>query len=175
VRRDVHWLAERLGQFAAVYRGGAIPDLADRFEVRLFNTLRSHCFPAFCSSGDMPRTLVRRADERGELVEAFRSHSRGQTFFSSTRPGVTRGEHFHLAKVERFLVVRGEAEICLRRVLHRDVLRLRVSGREPAVVDMPTMWSHNITNVGSDDLLTLFWSNDLFDPARPDTYPEAVS
>jgi UDP-2-acetamido-2,6-beta-L-arabino-hexul-4-ose reductase len=72
-------------------------------------------------------------------------------------------------------VLRGEAEIRLRRVLFGDVLNFRVSGAEPAVVDMPTMWAHNITNIGTNGLLTLFWSNDLFDPARPDTYPEPVT
>jgi UDP-2-acetamido-2,6-beta-L-arabino-hexul-4-ose reductase len=76
--------------------------------------------------------------------------------------------------VERFVVVRGQAEICLRRVLHDEVLRFEVSGDEPAVVDMPAMWAHNITNTGSEELVTLFWSNDLFDPANPDTYAEAV-
>jgi UDP-2-acetamido-2,6-beta-L-arabino-hexul-4-ose reductase len=76
--------------------------------------------------------------------------------------------------VERFVVVSGEAEIALRRVLHDDVVRFRVSGREPVVVDMPTMWAHSITNVGTGELLTLFWANEVFDPARPDTYPETV-
>jgi UDP-2-acetamido-2,6-beta-L-arabino-hexul-4-ose reductase len=94
---------------------------------------------------------------------------------SGTNPGVTRGEHYHLSKVERFVVLRGEAVIRLRRLLHDDVLTFRVSGAVPAVVDMPTMWAHNITNIGSDELLTLFWSNDLFDPGQPDTYPEAVT
>ena len=108
-------------------------------------------------------------------MEAVKAHGgAGQTFFSTTRPGVTRGQHFHLAKVERFVVVRGEAEIALRRVLHDDVVRFRVSGRDPVVVDMPTMWAHSITNVGSDELLTLFWANEVFDPARPDTYAETV-
>jgi UDP-2-acetamido-2,6-beta-L-arabino-hexul-4-ose reductase len=73
------------------------------------------------------------------------------------------------------VVVRGEAEICLRRVLHEEVLRFRVSGDEPVIIDMPTMWAHNITNVGAGELTTLFWANEIFDPANPDTYPEPVS
>lgn len=169
VRRTVRQLADQLERFASTYRTAEIPELADRFDVRLFNTYRSHLAPA-------PVGLTRHADARGNLIEAVKVHGGGgQTFCSSTVPGVTRGQHFHLAKVERFVVVRGEAEICLRRVLHEEVLRFRVSGDEPAVVDMPTMWAHNITNVGSGELTTLFWSNDLFDPANPDTYPEAVS
>jgi UDP-2-acetamido-2,6-beta-L-arabino-hexul-4-ose reductase len=169
-RRTVGQLASRLEHFADLYRTGDIPTLADRLEVRLFNTYRSHLFPA-----NTPLRLIRHADARGDLVEAVRAHGAGQTFCSSTRPGVTRGEHFHLAKVERFLVLHGEAEIRLRRVLHGDVLHLRVSGDEPSIVDMPTMWAHDITNVGRGELLTLFWSNDIFDPGRPDTYRELVA
>lgn len=168
VRWTVRELADQLGRFASVYRTAEIPELADRFDVRLFNTYRSHLAPAAVP-------LTRHADARGSLVEAVKVHGGGgQTFCSSTVPGVTRGQHFHLAKVERFVVVRGEAEICLRRVLHDDVVRFRVSGGEPAVVDMPTMCAHNITNVGDGELITLFWANDLYDAANPDTYPEAV-
>jgi UDP-2-acetamido-2,6-beta-L-arabino-hexul-4-ose reductase len=169
-RRGVRDLARQLTSFATAYRRAEIPALAGPFDVRLFNTYRSHCFP-----DHYPMPLARHADTRGDLVEAVKAHGGGgQTFFSSTRPGVTRGDHFHLAKVERFVVVRGEAEIRLRRVLHDRVYRFRVSGREPVVVDMPTMWAHSITNVGADDLLTMFWANEVFDPTRPDTYAETV-
>jgi UDP-2-acetamido-2,6-beta-L-arabino-hexul-4-ose reductase len=168
---SVRALAQRIQHFATLYGKGEIPELVDRFDVRLFNTYRSHCFP-----GRYPLSLPRHADARGELVETAKAHGGGgQTFCSSTVPGVTRGEHFHLAKVERFVVLRGEAEICLRRVLYDDIVRFRVSGEEPVAIDMPAMWVHNITNVGDAELLTLFWSNELYDPSRPDTYPERVS
>jgi UDP-2-acetamido-2,6-beta-L-arabino-hexul-4-ose reductase len=170
VRRTVGALAAQLGLMARLYRSGEIPPLPDRFDVRLFNTYRSHCFP-----DRTPRFLTRHVDERGELVEAVRAHGGGQTFVSSTHPGVTRGEHFHLAKIERFMVLRGAAEIRLRRVLHSEILRFQVSGSRPSIVDMPTMWAHDITNVGDGELLTVFWSNEHFDPAHPDTYAERVS
>ncbi|GGM04658.1 MULTISPECIES: polysaccharide biosynthesis C-terminal domain-containing protein [Micromonospora] len=163
-------LAERLTGWADTYRTGEIPPLADRHDMRLFNTYRSHCFPAH-----YPIPLARRADERGELVETVRMHGgTGQTFCSTTRPGATRGEHFHLVKMERFVVLRGTAEISLRRVGDDRVLRFAVSGREPVIVDMPTMWAHKLVNTGTEDLVTLFWTNELFDPARPDTYREPV-
>lgn len=170
-RRTVGELADALTHYAETYRRTELPALTDAFDLKLFNTYRSHCFP-----GHYPMPLQRHEDARGGLVEAVKAHGTGgQTFFSTTRPGVTRGEHYHLSKVERFVVVRGEAEIRLRRVLHTDVVTFRVTGDEPVVVDMPTMWVHNITNVGSDDLLTLFWTNEIFDPDRPDTYAEKVS
>jgi UDP-2-acetamido-2,6-beta-L-arabino-hexul-4-ose reductase len=124
----------------------------------------------------MPYVPPRHSDVRGDLVEAVKVHGGGgQIFLSTTRPGVTRGQHYHLAKAERFLVLRGEAEIRVRRLLHDDVTTFRVSGDRPVFVDMPAMWAHDITNVGHGELLTLFWSNELFDPGRPDTYPEKVA
>ncbi|TNH27624.1 SDR family oxidoreductase [Micromonospora orduensis] len=170
LRIGVRDLADQLASYADIYRTGEIPPLRDRHDVRLFNTYRSHCFPAH-----YPLALPTRADARGALVETVKTHGgAGQTFCSTTRPGVTRGEHFHLAKVERFVVLRGTAEISLRRIGDTDVVRFPVSGDEPVVIDMPTMWAHNITNTGQDELLTLFWTNELFDPERPDTWPEAV-
>jgi UDP-2-acetamido-2,6-beta-L-arabino-hexul-4-ose reductase len=167
-RLSVSELAERIGRFAAVYAGGEMPVLTDRFDVRLFNTFRSHLPVA-------SRPLPRHTDARGELVETVKSHGGpGQSFCSSTVPGATRGQHYHLAKIERFMVVRGDAEIRLRRVLHDEVVTLRVSGAEPVAVDMPAMWAHSITNVGTSELITLFWANEVFDPARPDTYRELV-
>ena len=104
-----------------------------------------------------------------------RAHGgQGQTFVSTTRPGITRGEHFHLRKVERFVVLSGRARISLRRLFSEEVVSFDVTGGDPSVVDMPTMWAHNITNTGSDELTTLFWTQELFDPAAPDTYAEPV-
>ncbi|WP_433538081.1 NAD-dependent epimerase/dehydratase family protein [Micromonospora sp. CA-249363] len=170
VKIGVQALASLLTGMAATYRTGEFPSLVSRHDVRLFNTYRSHCFPAH-----YPIALPRRADARGELVETVKAHGgAGQTFCSTTRPGITRGEHFHLAKVERFVVLRGAAEISLRRVDDTEVLRFPVSGDEPVLVDMPTMWVHKLVNTGSDDLVTMFWTNELFDPDRPDTWPEPV-
>ncbi|GIF03797.1 epimerase [Actinoplanes siamensis] len=170
VRCGVAHLRDRLTGIAQRYAGGEIPAPADRLDVRLFNTYRSHHFPA-----GMPFALALHADDRGRLVEAVRAHGGGgQVFVSTTRPGATRGGHFHLAKVERFLVLRGTAEIRVRRLLHAGVRTFRVRGDRPAFVDMPAMWAHEIINVGDSELLTLFWANEVHDAGQPDTYPERV-
>lgn len=154
----------------AVYQRGEIPSLPSPLHVNLFNTLRAAMFPA-----QYPIPLVRRIDSRGSLVETVRVHgSEGQTFVSTTVPGITRGQHFHLRKVERFVVVAGRARIAVRRVLSNDVATFDVDGAAPVVVDMPTLWTHNITNTGDGELATMFWSSELFDPRDPDTYPEEV-
>lgn len=159
-----------LKQFTHTYATGDIPRLESQFEVDLFNTLRARLFP-----DSYPIALTAHADDRGQLVETVRSHGgQGQTFVSTTRPGVTRGEHFHLRKVERFVVLSGRATIGLRRVLDGDVVSFDVTGERPVIIDMPTMWAHNITNTGHEELVTLFWTNELFDPNDPDTYREPV-
>jgi UDP-2-acetamido-2,6-beta-L-arabino-hexul-4-ose reductase len=157
-------------QYYDVYRTGDIPALHNDMDVALFNTLRAAMFPTAYPFKPTPRS-----DQRGTLVESVRVHGgQGQTFVSSTHPGFVRGEHFHLRKIERFQVLSGRAVIRLRRVLTDEVIDFEVSGDEPSVVDMPTMWAHSIKNIGSDDLVTLFWAHELFDPEAPDTYPEPV-
>lgn len=153
-----------------VYRRGEIPILSTRHEIDLLNTLRERMFPV---SPTVP--LTRRADERGALVEAVRAHgSAGQTFISTTKPGITRGEHFHLRKLERFAVVDGRAEISLRRLFSRTIVTFLVTDEDPVAIDMPTGWTHKITNVGERSLTTVFWTNELFNPEDTDTYPEEV-
>ena len=95
-------------------------------------------------------------------------------FYSTTNPGVTRGNHFHSRKVERFLVVSGDAEIKLRRVLTDEVMTFSVSGDRPQAIDMPTLHTHNITNIGQTELKTLFWCNEHFNGEDPDTFFETV-
>jgi UDP-2-acetamido-2,6-beta-L-arabino-hexul-4-ose reductase len=162
---------ETLRRFHTTYAAsGDVPAFADALEVDLFNTYRAALFPA-----GYPISLTPRSDQRGRLVETVRSHGNGgQTFVSTTVPGVTRGEHYHLTKIERFVVLSGQATISLRKMFTDEVLDFPVTGEEPALIDMPTMWAHNITNTGDTEVTTLFWTDTLFDPANPDTIPEPV-
>jgi len=162
-------LLERLKALQALYAEHIIPDLRNDYSRDLFNTFRSYLYPQH-----YPVSLALHSDPRGFLFEAVRTHSAGQSFLSSTAIGVTRGNHYHTRKVERFLVVQGEAEIRLRRVLHPEVHTFRVSGSAPCYVDIPTLYTHSLTNTGSGELLTLFWTHEIYDPAHPDTTPEAV-
>jgi UDP-2-acetamido-2,6-beta-L-arabino-hexul-4-ose reductase len=149
---------------------GDVPDLSTPFARDLFNSYRSALFPK-----GYPIHPPVHGDARGDLVEAVRSHGgTGQAFVSTTVPGAMRGDHYHLHKVERFMVVRGEAEIALRRLYHDEVVRFRVSGTRPGFVDMPTLWVHHIRNVGDDELVTVFWADQLLDREHPDQYPLKV-
>ena len=160
-----------LQEFRASYRTGEFPDLSTRFRVQLFNCYRAALFPSH-----YPIQLQPHSDARGTFVETVRVRGgEGQSSFSTTVPGVTRGEHYHLTKVERFAVVQGTATIALRRMFHDEVVEFSVSGQAPCAVDMPVGWAHNITNTGEDVLITQFWSHELFRPDAPDTFPHPVA
>lgn len=156
--------------FSKLYTAGEFPELSSNFRRDLFNTYRSYLFPE-----KSPINIVRHADERGSFFEIVRSHGgTGQTSFSTTVPGITRGDHFHRRKVERFTVLSGEAEISLRKIFSDEVYSYKISGEKPLSVDMPTFYTHKIENIGSETLYTAFWTNDIFNPENPDTIGEAV-
>ena len=149
---------------------GTLPLISeDEFELRLFNTLRSQMWPSA-----YPMQLTKHADQRGAFFEVVRAWGQGQTSVSTTVPGVIRGEHYHLDKVERFAVISGEALIRVRRLFTDEVVEFAVSGDDPVFIDMPPLCTHDIRNTGESELVTLFWSHDHFDPNNGDTYPLPV-
>ncbi|WP_206473174.1 NAD-dependent epimerase/dehydratase family protein [Dietzia sp. KRD202] len=149
---------------------GEIPSLTTKFRIDLFNSYRAALFPQ-----NYPIALVPHSDARGSFVETVRCRGgEGQASFSTTEPGVTRGEHYHLTKVERFVVIQGEARISLRKMFTDQVIDFDVNGSRPVAIDMPVGWVHNISNTGKGQLFTQFWSHELFRPQAPDTFPEAV-
>lgn len=163
-------LAARLTAISADYRSGRLPDLSDPFTKSLFNTYRAAAFPAQFPIHPQPAD-----DPRGRLVEAVKGlGGQAQVFYSTTNPGFTRGQHWHRHKVERFLVVSGSGVIRLRRLFTDEVVEFAVAAERPAIVDMPTYWAHSITNTGDEAMMTLFFADELFDPANPDTIPEDV-
>ncbi|REE03780.1 NAD-dependent epimerase/dehydratase family protein [Citricoccus muralis] len=164
-------LAQKLSDFHEIYSRSEIPDLTDSFDRDLFNTYRSFAFEARPA-----QPLEPRADQRGHLVETVKSHGgEGQTFFSTTRPGVIRGQHYHLRKIERFVVLAGEASLGLRRMFSTETMTINVNGDQPQAVDMPIGWVHNICNTGTDDdVLTQFWTNEIFNPDDTDTFYQEV-
>ena len=110
------------------------------------------------------------SDDRGSFIETMKLKSGGQVSFSTTKPNVTRGNHFHTNKVERFSVIRGKARIEFRKIDNKKKYVFYLDGSSPSFVDMPVWYTHNITNIGNDDLYTLFWVNEVFDIKKPDTY-----
>lgn len=148
---------------------GVVSDLSCPFRSSMYTTFLSHLEP----DDHLHRSQLH-SDPRGELCEVIKLAGAGQVFFSTTRPGVTRGNHYHTRKIEWFCVVQGEAIIRLRPVGQSDLREHRVCGGSPEFVSIPVMHTHSIENVGESDLLTLFWTNELFNPGDADTYYESV-
>ena len=179
VRRDVPFTTEMRvseilsflkGYKSRYFDGQCFPALHSVFELNLFNTFRSYMdHPAV-----FPVLLKKNSDERGTFIETTKTLLGGQFSFSTTRPGVTRGNHYHTRKIERFIVIKGKATIELRRTGTPEILRFDLDGEKPSYVDMPVWYTHNITNTGDDELITLFWINEFYNPDDTDTYFEKV-
>lgn len=165
-------LLSQIQHFRSLYQDrGEIPVLITAFDYQLFNTFR--CYMDLVAY--FPREYQQHPDHRGAFTELIRVGIGGQSSFSTTVPGITRGNHFHTRKIERFSVIKGKAKIELRRIGTAEVLSFLLDGDKPAYVDMPIWYTHNITNVGNDLLYTCFWINEPYNPSDPDTYFENVS
>ncbi len=147
-----------------------VPDITEPLDAALYATYLFYLE----LDQHVHRPTVHR-DERGYLFEVIRMASGGQVFFSTTKPGVIRGNHFHTRKIEWFCVLKGEAAIRLRKVDTAEVHEFRVSGDSPQFVSIPVLYTHQIENVGTEDLLTMFWCNEIFVPEDADTYFEKVA
>ena len=162
-------LRDRLMHLSNLYLENIIPQSLSPLDSKLFNTFRS-----YLPENYYPQEYMKHTDERGMLFESIKAEHTGLTFCSTTKPGITRGNHYHIDKFERFIVLQGEAVIRFRRLFTDEIKTFKVNGEKPSYIDIPTFTTHNITNIGKSNLLTLFWSNVFFDPDNPDTYFEEV-
>ena len=158
-------LAGRIQSFHDMRSTITLPDFSSWFNRALYSTYLSYV-PLDALEG----ALEIRADARGSLAEFLKQKSFGQVFVSRTKPGVTRGNHFHHCKSEKFLVVEGKGLIRMRSVEGGAVKEFNVDGSNYQVVDIPPGFAHSITNVGDGEMVTIFWSSELFDPDHLDTY-----
>lgn len=163
-------LAKLNGFKAAYFDKGEIPVLGNLFDLNLFNTFR--CY--FDIATHYPVKFTQNIDPRGAFVEVIRLGIGGQVSYSTTVPGITRGNHYHTRKIERFSVIKGKALIQLRKIGTNEVLDFYLDGSAPAFVDMPIWYTHNIKNIGEEELFTIFWINEPYNPDDADTYFENV-
>ncbi len=157
-------LAENIQGFRESRTNLSVPDVSDPFIHALYATYLS-----YLPTDAFDYALTQRIDPRGELAELLKSPHIGQIFVSRTRSGITRGHHYHDSKVEKFVVLEGEAVIRFRHILGGEIIEYPVSGREFHVVDIPPGYTHSIENVGQNDLIVLFWADEIFNPDAPDT------
>lgn len=152
------------------FDAGVIPVLDTGFKHNLFNTYRSF----IDHKNHYPIKFTEHKDPRGAFVEIIRLGIGGQCSFSTTVSGITRGNHYHTRKIERFAVIKGSAKIQMRKIDSQEILNFDLDGNEPAYVDMPIWFTHNIKNTGNEDLYTIFWINEAFKAEDSDTYFETV-
>lgn len=147
----------------------SVPDMSDPFTKKLYATYLS-----YLPENGFSYRLKMNVDDRGSFTEFIKTPDRGQVSVNISKPGVTKGNHWHHTKNEKFLVVSGQGVIRFRKVGSNDTVEYSVSGEKLEVVDIPTGYTHNISNVGSSDLVTVMWCNEMFDPENPDTFYESV-
>ncbi|MEM6964542.1 MAG: NAD-dependent epimerase/dehydratase family protein [Bacteroidota bacterium] len=159
-------LLDKLKIFKAEYiEKGVFPSIQNDFDLALFNTFRCYIPHSY-----YPRPFTKHTDNRGSFVEIVRANTSGQFSFSTTKPGITRGNHFHTRKAERFAVIKGKAKISLRKIDSDEVVDYIIDGENPAYVDMPIWHTHNISNIGDEEMIALFWINEPYNPEDADTY-----
>ena len=129
---------------------------------------------SFLPAVDFAYQVARHADPRGEFVEMLKTPDCGQCSYFTAHPGVTRGGHYHHAKTEKFLVVRGSARFGFRHIVSGERQEITVHGGEGRIVETAPGWVHDVTNIGSDELICMLWANEVFDQSRPDTFPMKV-
>lgn len=161
----LRWLAQRIRSFKESRSTLMIPDMKNELEKKLYSTYLS-----YLPEENFSYLLKMNKDTRGSFTEFIKTPERGQISVNILRPGIIKGNHWHHTKNEKFLVVHGKACIQFRKINSKQVLEYHVSSDIMEVVDIPTGYTHNIINEGEDELVTVMWANETFNPDCPDTY-----
>ena len=158
-------LAEKIRSFKRSRRNLSIPSMKDELTKKLYSTYLS-----FLPEDEFSYDLKMNCDNRGSFTEFIRTVDRGQVSVNISKPGITKGNHWHHTKNEKFLVVSGTGLIRFRKIDCDEIIEYKVSGEKLQVVDIPTGYTHSIVNIGDTDMVTVMWANEAFNPEKPDTY-----
>ncbi|MBE6827716.1 MAG: SDR family oxidoreductase [Ruminococcaceae bacterium] len=159
-------LADMIYSFKESRNNRFIPDMTEgSFSKKLYSTYLS-----YLPKDGFSYPLNQNTDERGSFTEVLKTENFGQVSVNISKPHITKGEHWHHTKNEKFLVVHGKGVIRFRKIDSDEIIEYYVSGDKLEVVDIPTGYTHNIENLGDDDMVTLMWANECFNPDRPDTF-----
>ncbi|WP_203332255.1 NAD-dependent epimerase/dehydratase family protein [Planococcus beigongshangi] len=158
-------LANRIRSYKESRISLAVPEMSDELNKKLYSTYLS-----FLPEDDFLYDLKMNVDNRGSFTEFLRTPDRGQVSVNISKPDITKGNHWHHTKNEKFLVVSGNGLIRFRNIYSEEIIEYYVNGDKLQVVDIPTGYTHSIINVGETDLVTVMWVNESFDPEKPDTH-----
>jgi UDP-2-acetamido-2,6-beta-L-arabino-hexul-4-ose reductase len=166
---SVGGLAKLLHEFKAS-RTSLITEPVGKGLIRiLYSTYISYLPP-----NDFAYSLEKHGDDRGIFVEFLKTKDSGQFSYFTAHPGITRGSHYHHTKTEKFLVVKGKAELRFRNILTNQSHKVSTSAENPQVIETIPGWAHDITNIGDDEMIVLLWANEIFDLKKPDTYSSSL-
>ena len=158
-------IVDLIHSFKASRENRSIPNMGDAFTKKLHATYLS-----YLPTDQFSYPLKMNVDNRGSFTEIIRTMDRGQFSVNISKPGITKGQHWHHTKNEKFVVVSGKGVIRFRRIDSDEIIEYFVSGDQIEVVDIPVGYTHNIENLGDSDMVTIMWCNEVFDPENPDTY-----
>jgi UDP-2-acetamido-2,6-beta-L-arabino-hexul-4-ose reductase len=162
-------LADKLYSYKMTRDTLFAPDFETEFDRKLYAT-----FLSYYSTDNFSYNLKMNADQRGSFTELLKTLNNGQVSVNISKPGITKGNHYHHTKTEKFIVVSGECEIKFRKIGSKDIFTYLVNGNPMKVVDIPPGYTHSIKNVGDSDSVTIMWASEVFDKDNPDTYFEEV-
>lgn len=158
-------LAETIKSFKESRNNLTVPDMGNELTKKLYSTYLS-----FLPEDEFSYDLKMNIDQRGSFTEFIKTPDRGQVSINISKPDITKGNHWHHTKNEKFLVVSGKGQIRFRKIETDKIIEYNVTGEKLEVVDIPTGYTHSIVNTGETDLVTVMWANELFDQDNPDTY-----
>lgn len=162
-------LADMIRGFKDYRKNISVPSFRNELERKMYATYLS-----FLPEDQFAYDLNMHKDNRGSFTEFIRTPEYGQVSVNVAHPGITKGNHYHWTKNERFLTVQGQCSIKFRKIGTDKVIEYIVDGKSLRVVDIPPGYVHNITAIGDEDAVTIMWANEPFDPENPDTYYEEV-
>lgn len=130
---------------------------------------------SYLPASDFSYTVPQYGDERGVFVEMLKTPNAGQFSFFTAHPGITRGGHYHHTKTEKFLVIKGKASFKFRHMQSGEFYEIVTSAEKSEIVETVPGWTHDVTNIGDDELICMLWANEIFDRDKPDTFTSAVA
>lgn len=158
-------IVEFLNSFVESRKNLMVPNMEDEFTKKLYSTYLS-----YLPEDKFSYSLKMNVDNRGSFTEFLKTSDRGQVSINISKPGITKGNHWHHTKNEKFLVVSGTGLIRFRKIDCNEIIEYKVSGEKLQVVDIPTGYTHSIVNIGDTDMVTVMWANEAFNQEKPDTY-----
>ena len=158
-------LAQKIRSFKESRSDLSVPNMGDELTKKLYSTYLS-----FLPEDEFSYDLKMNKDNRGSFTEFIRTAENGQVSVNVSKPGITKGDHWHHTKNEKFMVVSGEGVIRFRKIETDKIIEYKVNADKLEVVDIPTGYTHSIVNIGENDLVTIMWVNECFDPKKPDTF-----